>query len=51
MTKDQIIENFIKFFREVKGYTAWTDDEIIFSMTDDDIKDYVNYIIKELKEM
>ena len=42
--EDEITDNFFRFFREIKGYDSWTDEQITFSMNNDDVCEYVEYI-------
>lgn len=35
---------FTEFFREEKGYDDWTDEEINFSLTEDDIDEFIEYL-------
>ena len=36
-------ESFIAFFRYVKGYDDWTDEQIALSMNKDDFKEYCEW--------
>ena len=40
----RIWEAFLDFFRNVKGYSDWTDEEIATSMNSDDISEFCKYI-------
>lgn len=44
----RIWEAFLDFFRNVKGYNDWTDEEIATSMNNDDIQEFCKYIINLL---
>ena len=46
---NKIIELFFIYFKDIKGYQDWSDNEILFSYNDDDIKDFLNFIQKTLK--
>jgi len=48
--KEKIINLFFDYFRNIKGYENWTDNDIIFCSNDDDINDFLNYIKKIIKE-
>lgn len=41
-------ESFLSFFRNVKGYLDWTDEEIATSINNDDLKEYCEYVMKVL---
>lgn len=41
---ERIWEAFLDFFRNVKGYSDWTDEEIATSMNSDDISEFCEYI-------
>lgn len=41
---DSAWELFVQFFREVKGYSDWSDDEIDLSMNNDDIVEFVKWL-------
>ena len=44
-------KEFVKFFREEKGYEDWTEEEIDLSMNDDDIEQFINWLVKEKKRI
>lgn len=46
---NKIIELFFIYFKDIKGYQDWSDNEILFNYNDDDIKDFLNFIQKTLK--
>ena len=48
--KETIINLFFDYFRNVKGYEDWTDNEIIFSYNDDDINEFLSYLKRIIKE-
>lgn len=48
--EDSIWELFVKFFREVKGYENWTDDEIELSYNGDDVAEFVAWLSEETTE-
>ena len=41
---NMIWNSFTKFFREVKGYEDWNDEQIGGSMNNDDIDQFIEYI-------
>ena len=41
-------ESFLAFFRNVKGYANWTDEQIALSMCDDDVDEYIEWVKKIL---
>ena len=48
--EDSIWDLFVKFFREVKGYENWTDDEIELSYNGDDVAEFVAWLSEETTE-
>ena len=42
--------SFVYFFRNVKGYSDWTDEQIAISMNNDDLKEYCKWTMKVLGE-
>lgn len=40
--------SFVYFFRNVKGYSDWTDEQIAISMNNDDLKEYCKWVMKVL---
>lgn len=51
----KVWDKFVEFFREVKGYEDWTEDEIEFSRNNDDITEFLEWLVgqveaKEIKE-
>lgn len=48
--EQQLWESFIAFFKYVKGYSDWTDEEIAISMNNDDINEYIKWVKKVLGE-
>lgn len=43
--------NFVKFFREEKGYEDWTEQEIEYSYNDDDIKSYMLWLCNQIDNL
>lgn len=41
---DSVWDLFVKFFREVKGYDTWTEEEIDLSMNNDDIVEFIKWL-------
>ena len=41
--EQKLWEAFTAFFRYVKGYSDWTDEEIALSMNIDDFKEFMNW--------
>ena len=37
-----------EFFRKVKGYAKWTDEQIAGSINIDDINEFANWVKKEM---
>ena len=46
--EQKLWESFTAFFRCIKGYGDWTDEEIALSMNKDDFKEYVEWARKVL---
>lgn len=44
--KQKLLESFISFFRYVKGYADWTDEEIVLSMNEGDLKEFIEWASK-----
>lgn len=42
---------FVKFFREVKGYEDWTEEEIEGSYNNDDIESYMLWLCNEIEAL
>ena len=40
--------SFVYFFRNIKGYPDWTEEEINTSMNNDDLKEYCEWVMKVL---
>lgn len=45
MEDKRVWAKFVKFFREVKGYEDWTEDEIEASRNDDDTDEFIKWLI------
>lgn len=48
LEEQKLWEAFLTFFREVKGYTDWTDEDIALSYNKGDVEEFVNWIRKVL---
>ena len=46
--EQKLWEAFTSFFRYVKGYGDWNDEEIALSMNKDDFKEFINWAKKVL---
>lgn len=44
-------KNFVKFFREYKGYEDWTEEEIEGSYNNDDIESYLLWLCNEIEAL
>lgn len=42
-------KKFVEFFRNEKGYTDWTEDEIEDSRNDDDTTEFLEWLVKQSK--
>ena len=45
MEDDRVWAKFVEFFREVKGYEDWSEDDIEFSRNQDDEEEFVKWLI------
>lgn len=46
--EQSIWEDFMLFFRNIKGYDDWTDEQIALSINEDDIDEYCKFIKEHL---
>ena len=46
--EQKLWEAFICFFREIKGYSDWSCEEIAISMNPDDVKEFLEWARKVL---
>ena len=46
LDNEQVWKKFCEFFRNVKGYIDWSDDEIDLSRNGDDFKEFVIWLCK-----
>lgn len=44
-------KNFVRFFRESKGYDDWTEQEIEDSYNDDDIESFLLWLCNEIEAL
>lgn len=44
ITEQLLWESFMTFFRNVKGYSDWTDEQIAISMNKDDLNEYFTWV-------
>jgi len=42
-TDKSIWKAFVVFFREIKGYENWSEEDIDISMNEDDIEEFIKY--------
>jgi hypothetical protein len=42
-------KKFVEFFRKEKGYTDWSEDEIDDTRTDDDIAEFIVWLVEQLE--
>lgn len=45
MEDERVWAKFVEFFRNVKGYEDWSEDEIEFSRNQDDEEEFVKWLI------
>lgn len=45
----KVWKKFVEFFREEKGYTDWTEQEIEDSRNDDDITEFLGWLVNQLE--
>ena len=48
--EQKLWESFVAFFKYVKGYQPWNEEEIAISMNNDDLKEYCEWVMKVLGE-
>ena len=46
LDNEQVWKKFCEFFRNIKGCSDWSDDEIDLSRNDDDFKEFVIWLCK-----
>lgn len=44
----KVWKKFVEFFREEKGYSDWTEQEIEDSRNDDDITEFLGWLVNQL---
>ena len=49
LSDEKVWKKFCEFFREVKLYYDWTDEEIDYSRCDDDIDEFIEWLVYELE--
>jgi hypothetical protein len=45
MEDERVWAKFVEFFRNVKGYEDWSEDDIEFSRNQDDEEEFVKWLI------
>lgn len=45
----KVWKKFVQFFREEKGYSDWTEQEIEDSRNDDDITEFLGWLVSQLE--
>ena len=45
----KVWKKFVEFFREEKGYSDWTEQEIEDSRNDDDITEFIAWLVNRLE--
>ena len=45
MEDERVWAKFVEFFRNIKGYEDWSEDEIEFSRNQDDEEEFVKWLI------
>lgn len=45
MEDERVWVKFVEFFRNVKGYDDWSEDDIEFSCNQDDEEEFVKWLI------
>lgn len=45
----KVWKKFVEFFREEKGYSDWTEQEIEDSRNDDDITEFLGWLVNQLE--
>lgn len=42
----KVWDKFVEFFRHEKGYSDWTENEIEFSRNNDDITEFLEWLVR-----
>lgn len=45
MEDERVWVKFVEFFRNVKGYDDWSEDDIEFSRNEDDEEEFIKWLI------
>ena len=46
--EQKLWESFVAFFKYIKGYQDWNEQEIAISMNKDDLQEYIEWVKKIL---
>lgn len=50
LENEKVWEKFCEFFRNEKGYSDWTDEQIDYSRNDDDFEEFVVWLVENQKD-
>lgn len=51
LSDKKVWQKFCEFFRTVKGYSDWTDEQIDLSRNDDDIEKFITWLVNGQKKI
>ena len=49
LENEKVWKKFCEFFREEKAYSDWTDEQIDYSRNDDDIEEFIEWLVEQLE--
>lgn len=47
---EKVWQKFCEFFRNEKGHSDWTDEQIDLSRNDDDIEEFIKWLVYQIKD-
>ena len=50
LENEKVWKKFCEFFREEKGYSDWTDEQIDYSRNNDDVEEFIVWLVEKLEE-
>ena len=50
LENEKVWKMFCEFFREEKGYSDWTDEQIDYSRNNDDVEEFIVWLVEKLEE-
>ena len=49
LENEKVWQKFCYFFREVKGHSDWTDEQIDYSRNDDDVEEFILWLVEQIE--